>query len=86
MRLRREEDGVELKLSQGEASLLTRVLTNYLPDLREEVYKTENYEWRESLKADEVVLKSLIARLEQLVQASPADRGLSPSAEGSTES
>jgi hypothetical protein len=57
MRLRREEDGVELKLSQGEASLLTRVLTNYL-----------------------------IARLEQLVQASPADRGLSPSAEGSTES
>ncbi|HEX5369345.1 MAG TPA: hypothetical protein VFY10_08035 [Dehalococcoidia bacterium] len=55
---------MNLDLSNDETVLLRRILENYLPNLREEVYKTENYEWRESLKKDEVVLKSLIARVE----------------------
>jgi hypothetical protein len=58
---------VELKLNDDEARLLARILKNYLPDLREEVYKTENFEWRESLKQDEQILKALIAKTEQLV-------------------
>jgi hypothetical protein len=55
---------MNLELTDDEVVLLHRVLENYLPALREEVYKTEKFEWRESLKQDEVLLKSLIARLE----------------------
>jgi hypothetical protein len=77
---------VGLKLTQDEAGVLARVLKNYLPDLREEVYKTENFEWRESLKAEEEVLKSLIARPEQLLQGSAAPQGRSAGAEGRTPS
>jgi hypothetical protein len=54
---------MNLELTDDEVVLLHRVLENYLPTLREEVYKTEKFEWRESLKQDEVLLKSLIARL-----------------------
>jgi len=34
-----------------------------LPNLREEVYKTENYDCREELKRREAVVKDLLARL-----------------------
>ena len=55
---------MNLDLTNDEVVLLHRVLENYLPALRSEVYKTENFEWRESLKQDEEVLKGLLARLE----------------------
>ena len=48
-----------------EVELLRRLLGNALGEMREQVYKTERHEWRESLKDDEVMLKAL---LEQLVQ------------------
>jgi hypothetical protein len=55
---------MELQLTPEELELVTRIFKNYLPNLREEVYKTENYDWRQALKQDEVVLKGLIQRLE----------------------
>ena len=55
---------MNLDLSTDEMVLLHRILENYLPALREEVYKTEKFEWRESLKQDEEVLKGLIARFD----------------------
>lgn len=56
---------MELNLSSEEAAFLHRVLTNYLPSLREEIAGTENYEWRQALKRDEELLKALIERLEK---------------------
>lgn len=56
---------MELTLEPREAALLRRVLTDYLSELRMEVAGTEDYELREDLKGDEVVIKGLIARLEQ---------------------
>ncbi len=55
---------MNLDLNNDEVVLLHRILENYLPALRSEVYKTENYDWRESLKQDEEVLKGIIARLD----------------------
>lgn len=55
---------MELTLTAEEASFLHRILTNYLPGLREEIAGTENYDWRQALKKDEDMLKALIARLE----------------------
>ena len=58
------ENDLELKLTSEEATLLHRVLANFLPELREEIYKTENFEWRRGLKEDEVLIKALLERLE----------------------
>lgn len=54
---------MELRLEPDEADLLSRVLTSYLSDLREEVGKTEKFELRQSLKADEDRIRSIIDRL-----------------------
>jgi hypothetical protein len=55
---------MELTLQPDEASLVKRILTNYLSDLRMEIGKTENYELRQELKRDEVTIKSLLTRLD----------------------
>ena len=55
---------MELLLESEEASLLKRVLGSYLSDLRAEIGKTENYEFRQGLKQDETQIKSLLARLD----------------------
>lgn len=39
------------------------VLDETLPNLREEVCKTENFDYREQFKRREVLLKRLLARL-----------------------
>ncbi len=54
---------MELILEDREAEVLARVLNNYLPQLREEIYKTENADWRASMHEDESIIKSLISRL-----------------------
>jgi hypothetical protein len=60
---RRKEGLVDLHLAPDEVSLLSRVLTSYLSDLRAEIVKTENYEFRQGLKDDEASIKSLLSRL-----------------------
>jgi hypothetical protein len=34
-----------------------------MADLREEIYKTENHDWRMALHEDERIIKSLLERL-----------------------
>lgn len=58
---------MHFELDDREATLLHQVLANYLPELRSEISNTENYEWRQDLKRDEEVIKSLIARLEPII-------------------
>jgi|AAFX01.1.fsa_nt_gi hypothetical protein len=57
---------MQLDLDQQEAMVLKQVLDNYLPELREQVYKTETFELREALKRREEVIKRLASNLEAL--------------------
>jgi hypothetical protein len=54
---------IQLNLSNEEASTLNDVLTNYLSDLRMEIADTEQQEFRESLKQEEVLLKKILESL-----------------------
>ena len=56
---------MELTLQPEEAALVKRVLSNYLPELRGEIGKTDSYALRQDLKRDEEMLRMIIARLEQ---------------------
>ena len=54
---------MQVSLNENEISAMLEALNSYLPDLREEIGKTENYDWRQSLHAQEQVLTELIAKL-----------------------
>ena len=54
-----------LELSRKEFQLMQDVLERHISNLRAEITKTENYQWRKDMQADEVTLKSILARLEQ---------------------
>ncbi len=54
---------MQIALNDEERRVLLEVLNETLPDLREEVYKTENFDYRAQLKRREVLLKSLLERL-----------------------
>lgn len=59
------ENDMELKLELEEVELLKRILTNFVSDLKMEITNTENYDWREDMKHDEAMIRSLIDRLER---------------------
>jgi hypothetical protein len=61
---------MQLTLQPNEATLLKRILTETLTSLREEIYKTENADWRRSLHEEEDTLKSLIEQIDQAGVAS----------------
>jgi hypothetical protein len=54
---------MQVVLNDEERETLMEVLSEALPNLREEVYKTENFDYREELKRREANIKSLLARL-----------------------
>jgi hypothetical protein len=54
---------MDVKLTDNEVTALLEALNSYVPQLREEIGKTENYDMREELKAQEAVLNSVIAKL-----------------------
>jgi hypothetical protein len=54
---------MQLTITHEEAEILNDLLKAYVPDLGEEVYKTENFDLREELKRREQVLKALLTRL-----------------------
>lgn len=54
---------MQINLSEGEVSALLTALDFYIPELREEIGKTENYDMRESLKAQKQALTGLISKL-----------------------
>jgi hypothetical protein len=58
---------MDLILQDNEVSYLQRVLEQDLAELRMEISNTESYDMRERLKQDEVVLKSIIRRLDPAV-------------------
>jgi hypothetical protein len=54
---------MQINLDENEVSALLEALNTYIPNLREEIGKTESYDYREGLKAQEAVLTSLVAKL-----------------------
>ncbi len=54
---------MQITLTNDEAKRLVEILDALLPDLREEVYKTENFHLREELKRREALVKSLLDKL-----------------------
>jgi hypothetical protein len=55
---------MDLTIDAEESRVLRRVLDHYLREIREEIGKTENFDYRQGLKQDEEILKALIARVE----------------------
>jgi hypothetical protein len=54
---------VNLTLSDEERAYLAEVLDRSFRDLKEEINKTEAYEYKESLKGQERMLVGLLAKL-----------------------
>ena len=54
---------MQLNLDANEVAALLNVLNSYIPQLREEIGKTEKYEMREELKADEQTLRGIVTKL-----------------------
>jgi hypothetical protein len=68
---------MELSLQPEEVTLLRQVLANYLADLRMEIGKTEQYDFRQALKRNEALLKGLLARLESPAAGTPEPGAIS---------
>jgi hypothetical protein len=58
---------MQLTVTHEEAQVLVDVLNGYLPELREQGYKTESFDLREQWKRRETVLKALLTRLGALL-------------------
>ncbi|MBI3670780.1 MAG: hypothetical protein HY237_13490 [Acidobacteria bacterium] len=54
---------MQIALNEEERQTLLETLNEALPNLREEVYRTESFDYREQLKHRETLLKELLARL-----------------------
>jgi len=54
---------MQVTLQENEVVALLAVLDQYIPSLREEIGKTENYDYREELKTQEAALTGLVAKL-----------------------
>ena len=54
---------MQLSLTDDEKGALIEILNQVLPNLREEVYKTESFDYREQLKRQEALIKGLLTRL-----------------------
>jgi hypothetical protein len=54
---------MQVNLDANEVAALVDVLNSYIPQLREEIGKTENYNMREELKAQEQTLIGLLTKL-----------------------
>jgi hypothetical protein len=58
---------MQLTVTHEEAEVLVDVLNTFMPQLREEGYKTESFDLREQWKRREIVLKALLTRLGALL-------------------
>lgn len=54
---------MQVTLDSNEVSAVLDALNTYIPQLREEIGKTENYDMREDLKAQAQALTSLVGKL-----------------------
>jgi len=63
---------MHIDLTADEAAVVTEVLDSALGDLREQIYKAEVTEYKDTLKQRETVLKGLISRLSAGTSTGPA--------------
>jgi hypothetical protein len=61
--LKEKTNHMQLDLTPDEAAIIVDVLDTALGDLREQVYKTEVAEYKDTLKVREAVLTKVLARL-----------------------
>lgn len=54
---------MQIQLNEQERQALLEILEDALPNLSEEIYKTENFDYREQLKQRQAVVKALLERL-----------------------
>lgn len=54
---------MQITLNDNEVSALLEALNSYLPNLRQEIGSTENYDWRQQMHAQEEALSGLVAKL-----------------------
>lgn len=54
---------MQLSLSDDEAKLLRRLLTQWVSEVKSEVANTERYEWRQDMKRDGATVKAIVERL-----------------------
>ncbi len=54
---------MQINLESKEVTALLSVLDSYIPQLREEISKTDNYDMRQDLNAQEQTLSSLVTKL-----------------------
>lgn len=52
-------------LTAEQREVLIDLLTRAIADVSEEIYKTENYAWRQDLHRREVLLREILAQLEE---------------------
>ena len=52
-----------LEFSDAEADVLADILDRALRDLREEIYKTETYTYKQMLKGREAIVTALLERV-----------------------
>jgi hypothetical protein len=55
---------MNLELSDAERALLAEIVEGAYGDLREEIYKTETFDYKEQLKAREALLTGIRAKLQ----------------------
>jgi hypothetical protein len=54
---------MQVNLSENEVNALLQALNFYLPNLREQIGSTENYDWRQQMHAEVEALTGVIAKL-----------------------
>ena len=60
---------MQITLNDEQRRALVETLSETLPDLREEVCKTENFNYREQLQRSEQLLRNLLSRLAVAAEA-----------------
>jgi hypothetical protein len=54
---------MQINLEASEVAAVLNVLNSYIPQLREEIGKTDNYEMRQGLKAQAEMLSDIVTKL-----------------------
>ncbi len=54
---------MQVELTAAEQELLANLLDNALRDLKEEIYKTETYDYKEQLKERENLMAGLLTKV-----------------------
>ena len=56
---------ISMQLSQAELDLLRELLESEIPELRDEIWHTDDHDFRESLKQRQKLIESLLAKVRE---------------------